>query len=270
VRLDLKTSAVDSLGVCAGDLVSIVGAGGKTSLMYRLGRDLSRIGVTTVLTTTTRIMYPGPNQVCRVILGEETDSTIRRVSSSLHQNALVLAARRRDDSKIIGYSTGFVERLHSGGGQWTLVAECDGAMGKSLKVPRNGEPPLAGTTGVYVVVLGADCLGKRISSERIFNPERVASVAGVNGDSVVDEDVVASTVVSEESYLGHKPQKARLCVFVNKVDAGFRQMSDSGSNAGRVSVVGLALTLIRHPMVERVVLGCLHSGQDNTFLVIKE
>lgn len=270
MRLDLKTSATDGLGVCAGDLVSIVGAGGKTSLMYRMGRDLSRNGVPTVLTTTTRIMYPDPNQVTRVILGDETDSTITRVSSSLRQERLVLAGCRRDESKIIGYSSGFVERLHSGDLKRTLVAECDGAMGKSLKVPRNGEPPLARTTGLYVVVMGADCLGKRVSSGLVFNPERVASVAGVKGDSVVDEEVAAATVVSEKSYMRHKPQKARLCVFINKVDAGLPHLPDPDGAGGRVSVVGLALTLARHPMVERVVLGCLRSGQNNPFLVIRE
>ena len=51
-------------------LLAIVGAGGKTSLMFRLATELTAGGARVACTTTTRIFPPAPDQV-RLILGED-------------------------------------------------------------------------------------------------------------------------------------------------------------------------------------------------------
>jgi len=267
VRIDLRISLADALGISAGDLVSIAGAGGKTSLMYGLGRELSSQGRPALLTTTTRIMHPGRREVAEVVLGPEAQETIDEVARSLRATGLVLAGCRRSDSKIIGYSPGFVERLRAEGRRWIIVSECDGARGKSLKVPRETEPPMASSTTVYVVMVGADCLGKTLKADEIFEPERIAQVAGVGPDSKVDKDVVARAILSEASYLGKKPPDARLCVFLNKIDPEAREAQGSGGPARQALALGLALTLKKHPAVGRVVLGSLRRG-GNPFLVV--
>ena len=148
---------MDALGVSAGDLVSIVGAGGKTSLMYGLGHELVAAGKPGLLTTTTRIRRPDRHQVPRVVLGPETEATAGRIAEGIRSSGSVLAALEESDSKFKGFSPGYVEELYNGCRQWTVVAECDGAMGKSLKVPREHEPPMAPSTSVFVVLVGVDC-----------------------------------------------------------------------------------------------------------------
>jgi probable selenium-dependent hydroxylase accessory protein YqeC len=266
VRVDLKSSLTDALEVCGGELVSIVGAGGKTSLLYGLGRELSAAGKPTLLTTTTRIMYPSRGEVSRVVLGPEDDTTVGKIRSGFDGANLVLAGRERSDSKIIGYDPGFVERLHSGGYGWTVVAECDGARGKSLKVPNENEPPLAASTGVYVVVTGADSFHKPVTSPEVFNPEGVASVSGVGLDATVSEPVILEVILSSRSYLGRKPAAARMCVFINKVDID-RFDRDCFRGGGSVFSVGMAVNA--HPDVERVVIGSIRRPERRAFLVMR-
>jgi probable selenium-dependent hydroxylase accessory protein YqeC len=271
VKIDLRTSLSDALSISGGDLVSVVGAGGKTTLMYALARDLSSSGVPTLVTTTTKILYPDRSQTNSVILGAEIEATIAGIAQDFAQNRLVVAGQKEIDSKIIGYSASFVDRLHSESTERTIIAESDGAKGKSLKVPRRDEPPLAMSTTVYIVVVGADCLGKPLSSDAIFNPEMVASVAGVGMDSTVDEQVVLKAILSPESYLGRKPGQARLCVFINKVDIGAPGKPVTDGDTCRVlAALKLGLVLGSKAHVERVVFGSLGKGKGTSFLVLRE
>ena len=257
---------MEALAVSAGDLVSIVGAGGKTSLMYGLGHELVAAGKPGLLTTTTRVRRPERGQVPRVVLGPETETTARRIAEGIRASGSVLAALEESDSKLKGFSPGFVEELYSGCRQWTVVAECDGAMGKSFKVPRDHEPPMAPSTSVYVVLVGVDCLGRSLNDDLIFQPADVGRLTGRKEDATVDEDLVAETVLSKRSYLGRKPPGARMCVLLNKVDP---QVLDGVKGmAGGGATLNLALKLKKNATVERVCLGSLRDP-GRRFLVIR-
>ena len=51
-------SFLDACGLSEGAVVSIVGAGGKTSLMFRLAREVRERGKSCLVTTSTRILIP--------------------------------------------------------------------------------------------------------------------------------------------------------------------------------------------------------------------
>lgn len=270
MRIDLSTSLCGALDVTAGMLVSIVGAGGKTSLMYCLGREIACRGEPALLTTTTKIMYPATSETVDVVLGEETQETVSEVRRRLASGRAVLAGRARLDFKIAGFSPAFVDALHNADRAWTVIAECDGARGKSLKVPGDQEPPLAESTDIYVVVTGADCLGKPLTSQEIFEPEAVARVAGVDLSATVGADVVVKSVVSRDSYLGRMPPHARCCVFINKIGVeGFEQAGDDSGRSRVTCAFEAGLALKSHREVERVVYGSLNLGGHGGFLVLR-
>ncbi len=258
---------MDALGVSAGDLVSVVGAGGKTSLMYGLGHELVATGKPGLLTTTTHLRRPQRGQVPRVVLGPETEATAGRIAEGIRASGSVLAALEESNSKLKGFSPEYVEELHRGCSRWTVVAECDGAMGKSLKVPRDHEPPMAQSTSLFVVLVGVDCLGKSLSDDLIFQPSGISEVTGRGPDATVDEDLVVETVLSKRSYLGRKPPGARMCVLLNKVDPGVLDGA-SGKAPGGGSALNLALKLKKNAAVERVCLGSL-KDPGRRFLVVR-
>jgi probable selenium-dependent hydroxylase accessory protein YqeC len=266
VRIELRPSLTDALGVSCGDLVSIVGAGGKTSLMYGLGKELSSAGHRTLLTTTTRVLYPRSSEVSSVILGPETDATARKITDGLAKTGVLLAGRERIDSKIAGYSPEFVDRLHGEVRERTVVAECDGARGRSLKVPSETDLPLALSTNVYIVVVGADSFHKPLTSPEVFNPEDVARVADVEADSEVSQPVIIKAILSERSYRGRKPAGARLAVLINKVDT---ESFDKHCFRGGGSPLSIGVALKEHPDVERVAIGSVRQPRRSAFLVLR-
>jgi probable selenium-dependent hydroxylase accessory protein YqeC len=249
-------------------VVAIAGAGGKTSLMYGLGRELAAAGERVLLTTTTKIVYPKGQEVALVLFGPENRATLEAVKSRLDGRGPVLAGREKQEGKVIGFSPRFAAALHAHASPVTLVAECDGAMGKSLKVPRGWEPLLPSTTAVYVVVIGADCLGRPLDSGLVFQPEAVAAIAGVKGDAPVDTTVAVRSVVGPESYAGRKPDGARLCVFINKWTGAYRGRSGGSDAQGRDPAMDLALALRKTAVVDRVVLGSLKDQGAAPLMVI--
>ena len=56
------TSLGQALMLGDGGVISLVGAGGKTSLMFKLAHELSKTGEPVLTTTTTKIFEPGPDQ----------------------------------------------------------------------------------------------------------------------------------------------------------------------------------------------------------------
>ncbi len=266
MRIDLKTTIIDALGVSAGELVGIVGAGGKTSLMYGLGHEFLAAGRPVLLTTTTRIRRPERRQVPRVVLGPEAEETAGRIDRGIKESGAVLAALEETDSKLKGFTPEYVEELYNSCRQWTVVAECDGAMGKSLKVPRDHEPPMAPSTRVFVVLVGVDCLGRRLDDDLIFRPLDIARLTGRGTGDTVDEQLVTETVLSEKSYLGRKPPGARMCVVLNKVSP--ETIEGGMGRAGKGSALSLALRLKKNPIVERVCLGSVRESARR-FLVVR-
>jgi probable selenium-dependent hydroxylase accessory protein YqeC len=269
VKVDLAKSLCEGLGILAGDAVSIAGAGGKTSLMYGLGRELAAAGHPVLLTTTTKVFYPRDTEAVKVFIGPETPETLSRIKAGLERTGTLLAGSGRLDSKIVGFSAGFVDHIYGRLQSVTVIAECDGAMGKSLKVPREWEPVLPSTTTVYVVVVGADCLGKRVDSESVFRPESVVALTGAATGAEVDARLVARAVLAPGSYAGKKPGRSRFCVFINKWDSARASAAGGRGASGEDPAVALALELKRSAApVDRVMLGSARPGVAGSIMVI--
>ncbi len=265
-----KASLRGALNAGPGDVVSIVGAGGKTSLMYRLVREFAASGIPVIATTTTRIMEPAEGTMPEVALGEGNASHIEVLRGMVEARGFALTGRSEAGGKIIGHSPEFVDQVSRENPDWAVVSECDGARGRSLKVPEAHEPPLPSLTSVYVVVVGADCIGEKVNSAAVYNPDAVAKVAGVPVDALIDDAVIAATVLSPDSYLGRRPAGARMLVLVNKLVPG--DVLPAGDECTPVEdnpVVSLAHRLVSSGEVEGVVIGSVGRAVEEAFAVMR-
>ena len=267
--IDRPASLLAGLDLGPGDVVSIVGAGGKTSLMYRLVREFVASGVPVIATTTTRILEPAEGTMPEVVLGEGNASHIEVLRGMVEARGFALTGDSEAGGKIIGHSPEFVDSISRENPDWAVVSECDGARSKSLKVPDAHEPPLPSLTSVYIVVVGADCFGEQVGSAAVYNPEAVAGVAGVSVDSIIDDAVVAAAVLSPRSYLGRRPPGARMFVLVNKLIPG--DVLPAGDECTPVEdnpVTALAGRLLSSG-VAGVVIGSVGRGSREAFAVMR-
>lgn len=245
----------DALAIRDREVISLVGGGGKTALMFALGKELSSRLKGVILTTTTKIWEPVTSPDFALYLSDQISEIKKWVMESLAAHpCLLIATQRLEKGKLQGMAPPWVEEIHSLPGVSVIIVEADGAAGRSLKAPRAGEPVLPLNTTLLVPVLGIDVLGCPLDEEHVFRSEIAVRVLNVSRGGAVTNEVVAGLL---PKIIQGRPEDARVIPFINKIDL------PGGMEKGRK--LGKVLLSIRQVQMERVIL-----GQARNFPVVKE
>jgi probable selenium-dependent hydroxylase accessory protein YqeC len=202
-----------------GGVISLVGAGGKTSLMFRLARELSSEGAV-LTTTTTRIRYPREDQSPCVITAASAVEILKRAEGLLEEHRHVTAAGGLipDQNKLVGLAPEAVDRVWASGLFRWIIVEADGAAGRPLKAPAVHEPVVPRATLWLVGVVGLSAVGKPLTEEWVFRPQVFSAITGLPPGAAVSEEVIATAVDHEQGILKGGPGSCRRIVFLNQGD----------------------------------------------------
>jgi molybdenum cofactor cytidylyltransferase len=238
---DATTGLVDALGLDrAPELVSVVGGGGKSSLLFALAECLpGRV----VLTTTTRIFaaqMSGAAAVCTTA-DEDWQDELDRFDSHL------LVVGRVEGERAVGVPPDLpAEWLARPHVDWVVV-EADGSRMLPVKAPADHEPVVAERTSLLVSVVGIDALAAPI--ERVAHrPERVADITGLAPSQHLTPEAIGSLLASPRGGLKGAPEGARVAVLINKVE----------SSTQRHAAHRIADRVLDEARIERVAIGALH------------
>lgn len=204
-----------ALPVHRGEIVSLVGGGGKTTAMFRLSEELAAAGWRVLSTTTTH-------------LGREQSALSPHhclFDPSLEgQRALALALERHRQVLVTGPPVEGGLRWGSVPADWVACAgadivlvEADGARTLPFKAPAAHEPVVPATTTLLVPVVGIDAVGRPLQ-EVSHRPERVSALTGLDLDEPLDTAAIAAVLAHPEGGLKGRPEAARVRVLVNKVE----------------------------------------------------
>lgn len=132
-------------------IITLVGAGGKTSLLYALCTEFAQ-REKTLLTTTTHIWEP--NDLSGAIL--VTDEDAEQLKTAFLSSRL--AALGKPGKKWSSPSLSFLYRIRNIPSR--IVCEGDGSRRLPVKIPRENEPVFYPETDTVIGVIGLSCLGK--------------------------------------------------------------------------------------------------------------
>lgn len=163
-------------------IISVVGAGGKTTLIYRLAEELKRKGLRVLITTTTKMYVPKRRFISwESGIGEEGDKGKQesakqmeeKIRVKLHEEGIVVVGRILNGEEKF---TGISEKVRSILPNLcdVLLVEADGARQKPVKVPAEHEPVLFPASDLVIGVLGMNSVGQRIL-KAAHRPEDVAA-----------------------------------------------------------------------------------------------
>ena len=240
----MTLSLATKLGVGPRELVSFVGAGGKTSLLLGLGAELAAGGERIVLTTTTKMgadQIPDWATVCR------TDSD---VVDALDRGETAFLVGSVADEKVTGVRPEFVDRVFVDSGATHVLVEADGARGRSLKAPAPHEPVIPDDSTLVVVVAGMDAIGRPIR-DVAHRPERVAALLDGALDDPVRPADLALVLGHEQGGLRGVPAGSRVTVALTKASPG--SAADSASQVSE---------LLNGTAVDRVAIIDFHPTSD--------
>jgi probable selenium-dependent hydroxylase accessory protein YqeC len=201
----MTASLASRLGLQERDLVAFVGAGGKTSLLLALGRELAARDARLVMTTTTKM---GPDQVPA---WSELCRTPEEVTAALDRRRPAFLVGSVTPSKITGVASELVNRVFDDAAAAFVLVEADGARRRLLKAPAPHEPVIPASATLVVVVANTAAVGRPIH-EVAHRPERVSSLLGVTGDHVLRPVDVATVLSAPTGGLFGVPERARVVV----------------------------------------------------------
>ena len=201
-------------------VVSLVGAGGKTSLLFKLAHELSLAGASVLTTTTTKIYEPPPDTSPCVVVSDSITKLLDDARSLIARHRHITMARHRlpDEGKLVGITPDAVDAIWKRNlFQWIIV-EADGAAGRPLKAPADHEPVIPDCTHCVVGISGLNGIGRPLTDQWVFRPDRFAELAGMSPNSIVTESAVAAVITHHKGLFKKAATGAVRIAFLNQAD----------------------------------------------------
>lgn len=176
-------------------LVSFVGSGGKTSLMVKLAKDLSKAGKKVAVTTTTKVRK------------EEVQELVASGIGFVHSG-------ETHEGKLKGLTLEEVMALEAD----VILVEADGGMGYPIKRLRPHEPVIPAGQGTVCTIVGVDALGRPLNEDSCFNWKGVIEAGIAKEGDIIDPVMVREILYRERGYMDVVPEGQSAIVIVNKVD----------------------------------------------------
>ncbi len=212
-------SLSEALGLRTREMISLTGAGGKTTLMFRLARELRLEGKRVITTTTTKILEPSEDESPHLFVSEDETEMRAFISRHLAQYRQITLARERiGEGKLRGISSEFADSLWNLYSIDVLIIEADGAAGRPVKAPRRGEPVIPSQTTLVIGILGLDGIGMELNHQNIFQAGLVSNLTGIPEGEKMTEEGMAILMTHPEGLFKGASNSSRWVAFLNKVD----------------------------------------------------
>jgi molybdenum cofactor cytidylyltransferase len=238
-----------ALGVRRGDVVAFVGAGGKTSALLRVGRELAAHNYKVIATTTTKIATDEAAQMYAIRYNSKDLAVVDR---AVNFQPFTFIYRSIQNNKVTGLDQVEIQRLLDAVNSDVLLVEADGARRLPFKAPFAHEPVIPPEATLVVPVIGMDTLGRPLDERHVYNPAAMIEKYGYKAGEPIRAPWLASVLRDPELGLKNVPPQARVVPLLNKANGQIRR------NAARL-VARLAL---REPRINHVLIGALASETE--------
>ena len=253
-----ENSMMDILELMNHQVVTIIGAGGKTSLMYYLARQMADQGKRVLITTTTKIFHLSAD-TRRFVAGEDLSQVIEELGRRARTGEYLVAGRSVQDGKIIGFEPRWIDELKAAGIFDLILVEGDGSARKSLKAPALHEPVVPDSTTLLLAVMGLQVLGLPLSGDVVHRLERFSLLTGLKPQGKIELEHYYQVFLHPDGYnLGKEKQLRQVVPIINQADSV--EEEEIGLNLAKLFLeAGLAPVLITsfsEPPVLRRVCRC--------------
>jgi probable selenium-dependent hydroxylase accessory protein YqeC len=212
-----SSTLVGDLALREKELITLVGAGGKTTLMFALANELLAGHKKIITTTTTKIYPPESGQSPALILGgREVFPEIEEVLARCGH--LTWAAGRAAENKLIGVYPPDLSALWSSGLTDFLIVEADGSAQRPVKAPGADEPVVPKETTLFIAVVGLSALNKPLTQEFAFKPEIISRLSGIPLNSPMTLEGIARLMVHPQGGLKGWLPNMRAFIILNQAD----------------------------------------------------
>jgi probable selenium-dependent hydroxylase accessory protein YqeC len=208
----------EALGVRDGEMVSLIGAGGKTTTLLQLAKELRDAGKKVLVTTTTKIFKPSKPHVDRLFIVEDVDALLRE-ATKLDAPLIIGAGSKLDQDKLIGLPPRWLDEIGTKKHFDAVLVEADGAASRLFKVPSEFEPVVPATTGLTIWIFSIKVLGKPLDANWVHRAETASVLSGTALNKPVTEELILELARHPEGALKGIPSASRKAAMINQADS---------------------------------------------------
>lgn len=167
--------------------ICLVGGGGKTTVMYELAAAWAACGRKVLVLTSTHILQPA-------------DGSFAADAAAVHNlwqqgRYAVIGTSEIATGKLTAPLQDLYEALQPQTD--VILCEADGSRHHPCKAPATHEPVLLPDSDMVLAVAGMDALGRPLA-QACQRPQPAAELLGCSLDSVIDEQMLAALLLSEQ------------------------------------------------------------------------
>jgi probable selenium-dependent hydroxylase accessory protein YqeC len=212
-------SLTKALAIEAREHIAIVGAGGKTALLFALAEELRKSGKRVITTTTTKVWH-GQAAAAPCVLFTEGESLWKeKLKAGLAKEGHAFLGRTiLESGKVDGIDPLILDSLFGRQATEYQLVEADGAAGLPVKAPAAHEPVIPASTTLVVAMMGLDAMGRRLVPGEVFRPDAVEEVTGLKAGEKLNSSSLASIFLHPKGLFKGTPDSAKRIAFLNKVD----------------------------------------------------
>ena len=166
--------------------IALVGAGGKTTLMYALAAAYAKRGCRTIVTTTTHILRP---------LDTVWACDREKVRRLWTESSYAVVGKDAGDGKLAALPEGEMRDCLLSAD--VVLYEADGAKRMPCKVPASHEPVIPAECDLVIGVMGMDALDRPLE-EICFRKEEAIRFLKVSSGGRMTAEMMAAILSSEE------------------------------------------------------------------------
>ncbi|MDO8752359.1 MAG: selenium cofactor biosynthesis protein YqeC, partial [Anaerolineales bacterium] len=202
--------------------VSLVGAGGKSTTLFQLARQLSSVvnrkssiavRKSQIVTATTHLgIWQIPLADHHIIANDLSDlQNIPREGIILVTGDLDRDRTKPVSESIINYLSAYSKEHNL-----PLLIEADGSRQKPLKAPASHEPAIPQFTDTVIVVAGLSAIGKALTDENVHHAEYFSQLTGLQIGETITPQAVISMLTHPQGGLKNIPSIARRIALLNQ------------------------------------------------------
>ncbi len=204
----------DALRAAEAACSAFVGAGGKTTALFQLARQLrppvivtatSHLGAWQVPLADRHIIAEQPHELAVL---DEVSAGVSLVSGPLE------GERTQPVNEAVLYALHEKCKARS----LPLLVEADGARQKALKAPAAHEPPIPPFADLVIVLAGMGGVGEPLHDANVFRADLFGRLSGLDGGQAVTLEALVRVLCHPLGGLKNIPPAARRIALLNQAD----------------------------------------------------
>jgi len=199
--------------------VAFVGAGGKTTSLFHLARQLAPV----IVCASTHLSLDQIRIADQHFILDSIEDTNQLAEKPL--TGIMLLTGSIKGQRTAGLSEEIFSwlREYCDNHSLPLLIESDGSRQRPLKAPATYEPVIPDFVDHVVVVAGLSGIGQPLTSKWVYRPERFALFSGLSLGDTVTLDALVRVLTHPQGGLRNIPAHARRVALLNQADSSVKQ-----------------------------------------------